>query len=65
MKRTITRLAESIIDLAGEISTEAESAPEDPGISGAECVLHLRDAQRALNAARDSLRLAIALVDDG
>ncbi len=60
MKRTIASVAEHIIDLAGEIGTEAEALADDPGISGAEAVLHLRDAQRALNQARDAVRLAIA-----
>lgn len=60
MKRTITRLASSIIDLTGEIGTEAEALSDDPGIAGAECVIYLRDAQRAMNQARDALRLAVA-----
>jgi hypothetical protein len=59
MKQTITRLAASIIDLAGEIGTEAEAVPDDSGIFGAEAVLHIRDAQQAMNQARDALRLAI------
>jgi hypothetical protein len=60
MKQTITRLAGHIIDLAGDVGTEAESLADDPGIPGAETVLHLRDAQRAMNQARDALRLAVA-----
>ena len=60
MKTTLTRLASSIIDLAGEIGTEAEALANDPGITGAEAVLHLRDAQRAMNQARDTLRIAVA-----
>lgn len=60
MKRTIARLASAIIDLTGELGTEAEGLADDPGIAGAEAVLYLRDAQRNLNQAREALRLAIA-----
>ena len=59
MKQFINILASSIIDLASEIGTEAEALADDPGIVGAECVFHLRDAQYALNRARDALRLSI------
>jgi hypothetical protein len=60
MKRTIKRLAEHIIDQAGELGIQADALPDDAGIFSAEAVLHLRDTQRALNQARDALRLAIA-----
>lgn len=59
MKQTITRLASSIIDLAGEVGTVAEAAAAD-SIFAAETVILLRDCQRLMNQARDALRLAVA-----
>jgi hypothetical protein len=59
MKAAITGLCESIIDDAGAIGVQAE-ALTDASIPGCEAVLHLRDAQRAINSAKDALRLAIA-----
>ncbi len=43
MKQTVIRLVASIIDLAGDIGTEAEALPQDAGISGAEAIIHLRN----------------------
>jgi hypothetical protein len=60
MKQAITRVASSIIDLAGEIGTEAEALADDSGIVGMECILYLLGAQRALDQARDVLRFEIA-----
>lgn len=60
MKRTLTRLAEHIADAAAEIGVQAQAMPDDCGIAGAECVIHLRDAQRSIQAAADALKLAIA-----
>src|SRR5579862_5985435 len=60
MKQTITRLAEHIIGVAGELGIEVEALDGDPGIAGAESVLHLRDAQHALNRADDAVTLAIS-----
>ena len=59
MKQTITRLASTIIDLAGEVGTVAEAAGSD-SIFAAETVILLRDCQRMMNQARDALRLAVA-----
>jgi hypothetical protein len=59
MKKIITQLAEHVIDLAGEIGTDAEALPDDAGIIGAEAVIHLRDAQQCLHQARDALRLTL------
>ena len=59
MKQTITRLTSSIIDLSGELGTEAETSNND-SIFAAETVILLRDCQRKMNQARDALRLAIA-----
>ena len=59
MKQTITRLASSIIDLAGEVGTTAEAAGSD-SIFAAETVILLRDCQRMMNQAREALRLAVA-----
>ena len=52
MKRTIKHLAEQIIDEAGELGIDADALDDDGGISGAEAVVHLRDAQRSLNMAK-------------
>jgi hypothetical protein len=60
MKTTIKHLAEQIIDLAGELGIDADALDDEGGISGAETVVHLRDAQRSLNMAKDALALAIA-----
>ncbi len=64
MKQTISKLAASIIDASDAIGIESERMPDDGGIVGAECVIHLRDAQRCLRAAQDALRLAIAQRQD-
>jgi hypothetical protein len=55
---TISILASNIIDQAAQIGCDAEMVADDPGNTS--CVLHLRDAQRALNQAHDSLQLALA-----
>ena len=60
MKETITHLAGHIIDLAGEIGTEAEAlADVDPDIGGAVAVAHLREAQRSLEAAKGAITRSI------
>ena len=58
MKRTIAKLAESISDAAAGLGVDAEALADDAGIPGAECIIHLRDCQRCLNAAADALKLA-------
>lgn len=60
MKATIQRLAEHLIDQARVITDDAEHLPADCGISGAECVVALADAQRSLRRATDAIRLAVA-----
>src|SRR4051812_8476393 len=65
MKTTILRLAETISDAASELGVNVEALTiDDPGIGAAEAVMHLRDAQRSLNQAKDSLTLAIARQND-
>lgn len=64
MKPSIQKLATSIITTTREIGKEAERLPADAGIVGAECVIHLRDAQRCLRAAHDAMRLAIGQQQD-
>ncbi len=59
MKATIQRLTASLIEQARVIANDAERLPADCGISGAECVIALADAQRGLRRAQDALRLAI------
>ncbi len=61
---TTTRLATGIIDLASAIRDMAAGLPTDAGVAGAEAVLHLRDAQRCLNAAHDAVRLIAAQQQD-
>lgn len=51
MKRTIQHLAASITDAAGSVGIESERMSDDGGIVAAEAVIHLRDAQRCLQAA--------------
>lgn len=64
MKNTITKLSASIIATAGELAADAERLPSDAGISGAECIIHIRDAQRCMRAAQDAMRLAVAQQGD-
>ena len=60
MKQTIKRLAEQVTRQAADLAKQADALGDDPGISGAESVLHARDAQQAMNRAIDALKLAIA-----
>jgi len=61
MKRTIKRFAEQIIDLAGELGIHADTLTDsDPVIASVESALHLCDALRFLNAAKDAITVAIA-----
>jgi hypothetical protein len=64
VKRTIKRLTQSIVGQAGEIAGDAEGMDNDSGISGAEAVIHLRDAQQALNRALEALRLSVHQTED-
>jgi hypothetical protein len=51
-----------LIGQAAEVGVEADRLREDSGSSAAGCVIHLRDAQRLLNAPRAALRLSIAQI---
>ena len=64
MKNTIIKLAAHIEDMARFIGTESDALGADVGISGAECIIALRDAQHRLRSAQDALRLAIAQAND-
>lgn len=59
MQGTIAALCSSVIDLAGEIGAEV-TAREGDSIPSAEAVLLMREAQAALNKARDALHRAPA-----
>ena len=62
MNRLIECLIESIIDTARAFSKRVAKEEEQiyPSIPSAECVVHLRDAVKCLNAAKDALRTALA-----
>ena len=66
MNRTIKHLAESIIDMAGTLGVDIDALPDENadigvGIRKAEIVTHLREAQRALNAAKTAKDVALAV----
>ena len=58
MKATIKRLAEHVIDLAGDVGIEAESLDDGDTIAAARCAMLLLRAQKAMNRARDAIRAA-------
>jgi hypothetical protein len=63
MTKTIAHLAAVIIDQAGAIGLQAEALDGD-SIVAAEAIIHMRDAQRAMNAAADAIKRAAAMRSD-
>ncbi len=59
MTGTIKQLTTAIISAAQELARAAEALPADAGVHGAEVVLLVRDAQAALNQARDRMALVV------
>jgi hypothetical protein len=59
MKRTIAKLASAIIDLAGDIGTEAQALGDADSIAAARSGVLLLKAQKAMNRARDAIRVAV------
>ena len=61
MNRLIENLIESIIDTAHAFAKRVAKEEEQiyPSVPSAECIAHLHDAVKSLNAAKDALGTAL------
>lgn len=64
MNGTAIKLIKNIMAHLGTVRDCADALVGDPGIAGAECILHLRDCQEAANKAYQSLCLVISQAND-